>query len=159
MEEENKTATQESPPVVVKQRRGKERHPASLANLAKGMWKPGQSGNPAGPRPGAKKISNLIREYLDQKHPDDKDGRTWAEKIAIATMELAIKGNGVALREVFDRLEGKVPLPLHHGGTNGGPIELDMTNAHEKLLDHMRRYNKAKERRKLRAGNPPLQKR
>jgi hypothetical protein len=37
--------------------------------------------------------------------------KTWSELIVIATMSLAIKGNATALREVWERSDGKVLQP------------------------------------------------
>ena len=148
------TETQEKLPGTVKQRRGKEQHPNSLKNLR--PFKPGQSGNPAGAKPGPK-LKHLLAERLDTQRPNDPHGRTWREVLIDSILELHVVGNSTAINQIWDRLEGKIPLPLHHSGANSEPTEIDVEKAHEKLLDHMRRYNKAKERRKLRAGNPPPQ--
>lgn len=70
-------------------------------------WKPGQSGNPKGrPRKNVC-LTSLLKEEIKKANPQDKKKRTWAELIVIATMKLAIKGNPAALREVWDRIDGK----------------------------------------------------
>lgn len=74
-----------------------------------------------------KSITNLIREMLDQEagfiapgaSPDDK---TWRQLIAKAILYNAAKGNPQMIKEVLDRLEGKVMQPV--GGEGGGPVLL-----------------------------------
>ena len=85
----------------------------SLKNSDKRMknlkpWRPGQSGNPKG-RP--KKnicLTSLLKEEIYKINPQDKRKRTWAELIVLATMKLAIKGNSTALREIWERIGGKI---------------------------------------------------
>lgn len=71
-------------------------------------WKPGQSGNPKGRPPKHESLTSLLKEELDQASPQDKEGRTWKELIVLATLRLAVAGNRTALREVWDRSDGKV---------------------------------------------------
>ncbi len=77
-------------------------------------WKPGQSGNPKGRPPKLISFTSLLKEEITRVNQEDKEKRTWAQLIVIATMKLAIKGNAAALREVWERIDGKTkntPLP------------------------------------------------
>jgi uncharacterized protein DUF5681 len=67
-------------------------------------FKPGQSGNPAG-RP-RDTITPHLRDLVRMKHPG-KDEVTYGELVARALLTRAIVGDVQAIKEVFDRLEGK----------------------------------------------------
>ena len=69
-------------------------------------WKPGQSGNPGG-RPRTAAFSQACREKLSQLVPDDPAGRTYAQVIAEALAQRALKGDIRAAQELADRAEGK----------------------------------------------------
>ena len=81
-----------------------EQH-ANLGRLNLGVWKPGQSGNPAG-RPKLAPLSKAYREKLDEPCPFMR-GRTWAQAIATKMVRLAFMGNLAAAAEIADRAEGK----------------------------------------------------
>jgi hypothetical protein len=66
--------------------------------LTNGRWKPGQSGNPSG-RP-KKILSNAIEKQLSPEV---------IEKLALAVLSKAIKGDVRALELLFERFEGKMP--------------------------------------------------
>jgi len=80
------------------------RHPNSLANLKKGGWKPGQSGNPEGRPPNIKYVSEALRERLVK---GELDNVTLADLLADSLINRAKKSN-VALNILLDRTEGKV---------------------------------------------------
>jgi len=69
-------------------------------NLAP-MWRPGQSGNPGG-RPKGASLTNRLRKALDAN-----DGQL-AEVVVKVLLREAAKGKYQHLREVLDRVEGKV---------------------------------------------------
>ena len=73
----------------------------SLANLR--PWQPGQSGNPLG-RPATRSLIKALRQKLDVV---DESGKTGAERLSEKLIELAMDGDTAALRECFDRIEGK----------------------------------------------------
>jgi hypothetical protein len=79
-------------------------------------WKPGQSGNPSG-RPKGSGLLGTLRKTIEKTCPADKKKRTWKELVVMATIQHAIKGNPAALREVWERLEGKLTQPINHRGT------------------------------------------
>ena len=113
-------------PIEQRNNKGNKRglHPNSLKNLEKGrQWRKEQSGNPKGRPPLA--ITSLIREMLDEQAdyiapgaaPSDK---TWRQLIAKAILYHAAKGNPVMIRELLERLEGKITQPVV--GEGGGPV-------------------------------------
>jgi len=113
-------------------------HPNSLANLK--PQKPGEEGHNKNGRP-KKPITKAMLKMLDQVasvqiagKPNDK---RWAELIAASILMNAYKGNGTALRELLDRVEGKVAQPIT--GNDGGPIEVDFTKARERLIGRLDR--------------------
>ncbi len=84
-----------------------------------GRWKPGESGNPGGRHkdPG---ITAIQIEMLDKPCPYAKDPKTtW--RMWLAEKGLLLAGDKeAALRDLKDRLEGKVTLPI--GGDKENPI-------------------------------------
>jgi len=75
-------------------------------------WQKGQSGNPAGRRSKANCLTTLLKDEIERIDPDDKEGRTWQEQIVLATIRLAIQGNATALKEIWERMDGKVTQSL-----------------------------------------------
>ena len=71
------------------------------------MFKPGQSGNPAGGR--VRGVSAEIKKFLTQKVPHDPKGRMYLEKFVEAMVTRAIKKSDFLMKEILDRVEGKVP--------------------------------------------------
>ena len=80
------------------------------------LWKPGQSGNPAGRPRKADCLTSLLKDEIEKVSPTDEAGRTWKELVVLATIQLAIKGHPVALREVWERLDGKMPQAIVNSG-------------------------------------------
>ncbi len=107
-------------------------------------WKPGQSGNPKGRPPIGKCLTDELRRVMNEVSPEDAEGRTYLQLLAIATVELAIEGNSTALTMVWNRIDGPVPqtveedrrdLPLIQVNWGKGPDEPDtsedaQTNGH-----------------------------
>jgi hypothetical protein len=71
-------------------------------------WKKGTSGNPRGRPKKQDCLTQLLREEMQRICPADREKRTWKELIVRATLQLAMKGNPTALKEVWERLDGKV---------------------------------------------------
>ena len=67
------------------------------------MFQPGQSGNPKG-RPKAV-LATALRARLDLM---GDDGQSVAERLAQGLIDLALSGDIHAIREVFNRVDGKV---------------------------------------------------
>jgi hypothetical protein len=70
------------------------------------MFKPGRSGNPGGRTKG---MSDQVKKFLTRKVPKDPEGRIYLEKLVEAMVKRAIKKSDVLVKEIFDRVEGKVP--------------------------------------------------
>jgi hypothetical protein len=85
-------------------------------------FRPGQSGNPSG-RP-RKTLTEAYKDLLDTKYPNDPEGRTYAQVIAMSVLELAAKGNIRAAIEAADRTEGKVASQNEVSGANCEPIPI-----------------------------------
>src|SRR5262249_11824005 len=75
----------------------------------------GKSGNPKGRPRNVSSLTALLRQKMEQICEYDKQQRTWRDVIVLATLKLAMKGNSSALREVWERLGGKVPIPEEQG--------------------------------------------
>lgn len=67
-------------------------------------WKKGQSGNPLG-RPTEKVFADAIRMVLAEDCP--KTGKRKLRRLAEKLNEQAIEGEGWAMRQIADRLDGK----------------------------------------------------
>lgn len=96
-------------------------HPNSLRNLENGRrpWH-----NPKGRPPKDYCITSIIKEMLDKEADErwldvgDKGrGLTWRQMIAKAILVGAVKGNPQMIKELLDRIEGKVTLPIEASGT------------------------------------------
>jgi len=72
-------------------------------------FKKGRSGNPKGRPSSAKGLSDRLRMLLHRKN---KDGKRNDEAFIEKALELALAGNPVAFREIWERIEGKVPQAL-----------------------------------------------
>jgi hypothetical protein len=64
---------------------------------------PGNNANPGG-RPKGRSLTAYLREVLD----GEKDGKPRALKVAERLVELAEEGDRAAIKDIFERLEGRV---------------------------------------------------
>lgn len=85
-------------------------NPRSLANLEKGQFKKGRSGNPHGRPPKEFCITDITREQLGEPCPKDPS-KTWAKYLSDKWLELACE-NPTLFKELMERLEGKVVFPI-----------------------------------------------
>ncbi|GAA3758461.1 DUF5681 domain-containing protein [Terriglobus aquaticus] len=98
-------------------------------------FQPGQSGNPSG-RPKKAPITDYLREQLDRAipagmldklRPEERSflgelfgtSPTFGHMVAFKTIQQACKGDVFALRELLDRVEGKVTRTVEHAGEVG----------------------------------------
>ena len=88
----------------------------------KTRWKKGVSGNPRGRPKKQNSLTNLLRDEIEKICPADREKRTWIQLVVLATLQLAMKGNAVALKEVWDRLDGKVLQRV--GGADGKDVRI-----------------------------------
>lgn len=102
---------------------------------ATGRWKKGESGNPATqfkpgscPNPGGRPkdvLAQHLRDVRDELYSGKEKrfkGMSWGRVWAIRQFELADDGDMMAIKEIADRSEGKVPQKSEHGGPGGGAI-------------------------------------
>lgn len=113
---------------LIKQGTKRKMHPNSLANLEKGKFQKGQVANPNGRPPKDYSITSIIKSMLDL--PVDAalpgaDGKTWRQLIARAILYGSAKGNPTMIKELLDRLEGKVTQPIG-GDTDSPPIKTEI---------------------------------
>jgi len=89
----------------------------SLENLKQGHgWKPGQSGNPKGRPPKPICLTGLFKELLTEIDPNDTAGRQRCHRFAERALLQAENGNAAYFKEIMDRMEGKVKLPIEAEG-------------------------------------------
>ena len=102
-----------------KQRSKRGMHPNSLANL-----KPFQKGGNANPKGRPSKdvsLTSLLKIEIEKVPPGEKQNRTWRQLLVLAWLTGAMK-NPALLKELLERLEGKVTQPI--GGEGGGPVRI-----------------------------------
>lgn len=87
------------------------------------VFQPGQSGNPGGSRK-----EKPFREALMLAIKEADADRTRLRRVAESLVKAAIDGEVPAIREIADRLDGKVPQQqIHTGDEDGGPVEYKVT--------------------------------
>lgn len=94
-------------------------------------------GGPPGPgRPRSKPLTDRLRERLEQiATGGDGDGRALADELVDRWVELIRSGDGAALRELLNRVEGKVTDRVEHEGEV--TIRVEFADADEPdALDH-----------------------
>ncbi len=81
-------------------------------NVEPHKWKKGQSGNPAGRKPG-KNLRTVLKEMLEEEIDVTIEGqpgkvkKVFSEVILRRLIKAANDGEGWAIREIFDRVDGK----------------------------------------------------
>lgn len=107
-------------------------NPKSLANLKKGEWAKGASGNPAGKPLGTKHRSTIVLKWIDAPaqvtHPITKEKQpgTVEDLIVLGQVREAVKGNTQAFRELMDSAYGKQTEKTQHS--------FDLTNLSDEEL-------------------------
>ena len=88
----------------LKKEEGKKKRLLNLRPIKKGEIR-----NPHGRPKKELCLTSLLKEELEKICPAEKaNGRTWKEMIVLATMRLAISGKAEALKEVWQRTDGRV---------------------------------------------------
>jgi len=100
------------------QRFARGMNPNSLKNLK--PFVKGKSGHP-GRTPKDVSLTSLLKEQIDTIPPGEKQGRTWRQLLVLAWLTGAMK-NPILLKEILDRLEGKVAIAVT--GEGGRPIKV-----------------------------------
>jgi hypothetical protein len=83
-------------------------------------FQPGQSGNPGG-RKKAKPFGDALRMALADDETAPNRNRTKLDRIVTALLDKAVDGDVPALKEVADRLDGKVAQAIVGGDEDDGP--------------------------------------
>lgn len=82
-------------------------------HLQKHWWKKGQSGNPAGRPKGSISMTHQLRRMLEEGVVVKRNGKrknvTTAEQLLEVAVKAARKGKFNFFKEIFDRMDGKVP--------------------------------------------------
>lgn len=89
------------------------------------QFKPGQSGNPAGRAKGHKWLKTRLIEALEATGAD-KD-------IVVALIDKAKKGDIMAIKEVMDRIDGKVAQEVDQNVSGGINIRFEEPEEYKKL--------------------------
>jgi hypothetical protein len=95
-------------------------------------FKPGQSGNPKG-RP--RKLTRMLEKALAAKVPNDPEKRNQARVLIDAFIQRAISGSDAAAKEIFERMDGKVPNKEEISGPDGIPLQAEFRNMSDEELD------------------------
>ena len=104
-------------------------------NIEPHKFKPGQSGNPKGRPKGARSLSTILREMLEEPIEIVVDGkkerREFREVIIRKLLKKANDGDMRAIQEIFDRVEGKAQQKIDH--TTQGEMIADTRILEEKV--------------------------
>jgi hypothetical protein len=84
-------------------------------------WKPGQSGNPKGRPKKEESLADLLNELVNALCPTDPEGRSYAELIARSLVHQGLKGNLGAIKEILNRVAGRVPFLIERVGASNEP--------------------------------------
>lgn len=78
-------------------------------------WQPGESGNPNGRPPKGYAVTDVMRQMLEEK-PEIK------KALMAKLLEIALKGDLPAIREILDRLEGRAKQSVELSGDEQNPL-------------------------------------
>ena len=118
---------------AVKKKKDKAKH------LTKYKWKKGQSGNPKGRPKDSKIMADQLEKLLGKQCPiiigkgTKSLNMTWLETLVFATAQLATKGNATALKEVWNRIDGKVPIVVQSNEGTDAARALDEIMSYEEF--------------------------
>lgn len=85
-------------------------------------WKKGESGNPHGRPKKGNTLTEVLLELAELKREGDDKPRK--EMLAAKLWDIAIEGDTVAIKYIYDRIDGKPTEHLEHSGA--GPIVIAM---------------------------------
>ncbi len=83
----------------------------------------GKSGNPNGPPKKETCLTSLLKEQINTIPPGEKQGRTWRQLLVLAWLTGSMK-NPVLLKELLDRVDGKVLQPIGGGDGQAIPVRI-----------------------------------
>ena len=82
-------------------------------NVCPPRWKKGESGNPAGKKPGTKSAKTILKKFLSMEKnilnplSDEFEDMSIAEIMHLKQIASALQGDLAAYKEILDRMEGK----------------------------------------------------
>ena len=83
---------------------------------AETRWKQGQSGNPKGRPRKEDSIVDLLKDLVNALCPTDSERRRYGELLVRSLVGQGLKGNLGAIKEIFNRLSGRVPFLIERVG-------------------------------------------
>jgi len=104
---------------------GSQPNKTAINRDTNGKFLPGNCANPNGRPKKELSLLSVLKEELTKIAPlkGNKD-KTWIQLIVMAWMVGAAKGNPILIREILDRVDGKVAQPIGLSGKDGGEITL-----------------------------------
>ena len=104
---------------------GNQPNKTAINRDSNGKFLPGNCANPNGRPKKEVSLTSLLKEELLKIAPfkGNKD-KTWIQIIVMAWMAGAAKGNPILIREILDRVDGKVAQPIGLSGKDGGDIKI-----------------------------------
>ena len=111
------------------------------------------SPNPAG-RPKRSLLTDAFRDILAQPFPGDRNGKTFAEVIALRVAKEAAKGNIRAVTELVGCTEGRGRFGQDPLSAERGRVPLVSENEHEQLKELTERLRARIKARQLRISPP-----
>jgi hypothetical protein len=86
------------------------------------QYRPGQSGNPSG-RPKGRTLTARLRRRLDEASPA---GAPFADLVIQVLVDLALGGDRLAIKDIFERVEGRMPVVVTttHDDAYAGAAEI-----------------------------------
>lgn len=99
------------------------------------LFKPGQSGNPKGPKPGYKHFKPIIMKVIQEALKTQEGGKMQAgEAMVRAVIKRVIASGDVqAFNSITDRIDGRPPQPLI-GDAEEDAIRVDLTTGMRSIL-------------------------
>src|SRR3990167_11191815 len=92
----------------------------------KDRFKKGTSGNVRGKPVGALSLTSKLKELLLEKVKGDAKNRTYGERLMEAGLLRATLKSDVLWKEIIERTDGKVPLPVSN--PDGSPLTIHFDN-------------------------------
>jgi len=104
---------------------GSQPNKTAINRDTNGKFLPGNCANPNGRPKKELSLLSVLKEELTKIAPlkGNKD-KTWIQLIVMAWMVGAAKGNPILIREILDRVDGKVAQPIGLSGKDGGDIKI-----------------------------------
>ena len=110
-------------------------------------WKPGQSGNPAGRKPGSKNVSTIVRELLEQNAKDSVLGdiplsdltngmpTSYVQAMVLVMIQKALEGDVRAVRWLADREDRSYIVDNPNNFFNKPEIVIRVVKSNESTLN------------------------